>query len=308
MSGPYTIYTVGQKDRGKRLDLFLHERIPGLSRSRIQAAIHQRVGLSWGVEPRPSARVRPGGKVSVGYTPLVESPLEVSIPVLAREPGWLAVNKPAGMPVHPVNHTRENSLIKILRRQEGTDELRLAHRLDGETSGVLLIAGDAGTARKLSMAFEQGKIHKEYLALVHGRVERDEGRVSSWIGRASDSRVHVRLGVTGDGKRAETRWRVERRLGDRTLLRVFPRTGRRHQIRVHLAAMGHPLLGDILYGRPDEDYLDLIRGIRDVREQEGGPRRHLLHSERLVLPETFGRGKTGITAPLPEDFLEALDS
>jgi len=134
-------------------------------------------------------------------------------------------------------------------------------------------------------------------------VENDEGRIDVPIGAATDSKVYVRR-EAGTGQPANTAWRVERRFGDRTLLRVLPETGRRHQIRVHLAAIGHPILGDILYGRPDEDYLDLVRGTRDARHTEGGPLRQLLHCERLVFPDpgASDHGSIEVRAPLPDDF------
>jgi 23S rRNA-/tRNA-specific pseudouridylate synthase len=104
-----------------------------------------------------------------------------------------------------------------------------------------------------------------------------------------------------------TRWRVLRRLSGGTLLRLFPETGRRHQLRVHLAALGHPILGDILYGRPDADYLDLVTGSRDARREAGAPARQLLHCERLVFPDPAGRAEVEVVAPVPSDFAALLD-
>jgi 23S rRNA pseudouridine1911/1915/1917 synthase len=301
MSEPTTRYVVGKRDAGKRLDQYLHEKIPGLSRTRIQRAIRDRVELSWGVRARPSTPVRPGGEVRVGYTPLDEVLRRIDLPVLVRREGWLAVDKPPGIPVHPVNRIRENSLIRVLRRQEGNDSLRLAHRLDAETSGVLLVAADAATSARLSTAFMNGEVHKEYLAVVAGRVSEERGTINLPIGDARDSRVYVRL-EAGHGKPSSTGWRVERRWDDRTLLRLFPRTGRRHQLRVHLEAIGHPVLGDILYGRTDDDYLRLVSGEGDVRLEEGGPRRQLLHCARLSFPDPAGAGTVEVEAPLPVDF------
>jgi 23S rRNA pseudouridine1911/1915/1917 synthase len=296
MSEPRTVFGVGERDRGKRLDRFLHEHIPGLSRARIQRAIEARVTLSWGVTARASTPVRPGGEVRVGYTPIVEEIRDVAIPVIARGPGWLAVDKPSGIPVHPVNTVRENTIIRMLRRQEGDEGLRLCHRLDRETTGVLLIAEDAPTASALSTAFERGKVRKDYVAIVRGVVKDDEGVIDLSIGDASGSRVFVRRAIRDDGERAVTRWRVERRLPGATLLRLFPETGRRHQLRVHLEAIGHPILGDALYGRDDRDYLDLVAGTRDARVEGGGPRRQLLHCARLALAEI------DVEAPVPADF------
>ena len=301
MSEPQTVYVVGKRDRGKRLDQFLHERIPGLSRARIQRAIRERVTLSWGVPARPARPVIPGGEVRIGFTPIRETPLDTHLPILASGEGWLAVDKPPGIPVHPVNKVRENSLIRMLRRQEGRENLRLVHRLDRETSGVLLVAEDPRTSRALATAFERGAVHKEYLALVAGVMQQDRGVIEVPIGEAAGSHVYVRL-QAGSGKPALTRWRVERRYAASTLVRLFPRTGRRHQLRVHLEAIGHPVLGDILYGRPDQDYLDMVRGVRDARKEEGGPLRQLLHCARMVFPDPAGDGTLEVNAPLPADF------
>ena len=306
MSEPTTLFRVGKREHGKRLDHFLHERIPGLSRTRIQRAIRERVTLSWGVEARPSTTVRPGGEVRIGYTPLPETLLAIPIPILETGPGWMAVNKPSGIPVHPVNKVRENSLIRILRRQEGRETLRLAHRLDRETSGALLIAEDTPTARSLSLAFMRGEVHKEYLALVDGTPSGERGRIALPIGDALGSQIYLKL-EAGHGKPSITDWQVEARFGDRTLLRLFPRTGRRHQLRVHLAAIGHPILGDLLYGRPEADYLALVRGEGDPRLSDGGPARQLLHCARMVFRDPRGDVTVQVEAPLPADFVARLD-
>ena len=312
MSEPVTRFVVGKREGGKRLDQFLHERIPGVSRTRIQKAIRERVTLSWEAKPRPSTPVRPGEEVNVGYTPIEETPLDIELEILEVGKGWLAVNKPPGIVVHPVNKVRENSLIRLLRRQEGDDGLRLAHRLDRETSGVLLVASDAPTASVLSTAFMNGGVHKEYLALVRGVVEADRGQIALPIGDDDSSAIYVkrsaRAGHEGpdapDSQAALTEWQVESRLSDRTLLRLFPRTGRRHQLRVHLAAIGHAILGDILYGRPDGHYLNLVRGAGDERDKDGGPKRQLLHCARLEFADPTSGDAVTVDAPLPADFGE----
>ena len=307
MSEPITVYGVGPRDGGKRLDRFLHERIPGLSRGRIQSAIRDRVTLSWGVKARPATPVRSGGRVEIGWTPLPEVIRDVPIPVCARGAGWMAVDKPAGIPVHPVNTVRENSLIRMLRRQEGIASLRLCHRLDRETSGVLLVAENAATARALSTAFERGDVGKEYLALVRGEVEAERGTIDAPLAAARASRVWVRREAGGEGEGAVTDWVVARRLPGRTLLRVFPRTGRRHQIRVHLASIGHPVDGDLLYGRPDADYLGVVSGGEDPRASSGGPLRQLLHCARLDFPSpSRPGGRERVEAPIPADMAAAL--
>jgi 23S rRNA pseudouridine1911/1915/1917 synthase len=293
-----TRIAIGPRDGGKRLDRFLRERIPGLSRTRIQAAIRERVALSWGVRPRPATPVRPGGVVRIEPRPSAEQPIDPGIPILACGSGFVAVDKPAHVPVHPVNGVVENSLIRMLRRQLAAPGLRLAHRLDRETTGVLLVAQDAHTARLLGCAFQDGRVGKEYVALVAGDLRGESGSIGLPIGPASRSRVAVRL-ETGHGRPALTHWRVERRLAGATLLRLFPETGRRHQLRVHLAAIGHPIRGDLLYGRSDEEYFSVVRGERP-RE---GPPRHLLHCARLRFPDPAGGPHVEVAAPLPQDLL-----
>ena len=305
MSEPETLFTVGPRDRGKRLDLFLKERIPGLSRARLQEAIRTRITLSWPAAVRPATPVRPGERVRIGWVPLPEEPLALELPVLARGQDWLAVDKPAGIPVHPVNRVRENSLIRLLRRQEGVESLRLVHRLDRETTGVLLVAATLEAARALALAFERGRVRKEYVALVRGELAQEAGEIDLPIGDRAGRKVFVRR-EAGTGASARTRWAVERRLPGHTLLRLFPETGRRHQLRVHLAAVGHPILGDILYGRPDRDYLDMVRGTRDARREEGAPPRQLLHCVRLDFSDPTSGTLRTVEAPLPADFLAAL--
>ena len=302
MSEPPTTFLVGKRDAGKRLDRFLGEKIPGLSRTRIQQAIHERVSLSWDVAARPSTTVRTGGEVYIAYRELNETLLEIEIPVIARGAGWLCVDKPAKVPVHPVNKVLENSLIRMLRRQEGDPALRLTHRLDAETTGALVVAADTERARHLSRSFYKDLVHKEYLAWVAGEVQSERGQIDLPIGDHPDSKVYVRLrAAEGMDKPSSTRWVVERREDERTLLRLFPKTGRRHQLRVHLEAIGHPILGDPLYGRPDADYLARVRGEPDPRLEEDGPQRLMLHCARMTFPDPNGTGIVEVDAVLPED-------
>jgi 23S rRNA pseudouridine1911/1915/1917 synthase len=157
----------------------------------------------------------------------------------------------------------------------------------------------------------KGGVHKEYLALVAGAVTGERGRIALPIGDDDDSVIYVKR-VAGVGQPSLTEWQVEWRAPDpstgsgqaRTLLRLFPRTGRRHQLRVHLAAIGHPILGDILYGRPDGHYLELVKSGVDSRARDHGPRRQLLHCARLEFTDPAAKETVVVEAPLPEDFRE----
>jgi 23S rRNA pseudouridine1911/1915/1917 synthase len=300
VSEPVARFAVGKRDAGKRLDHFLHQRIPGLSRTRIQQAIRERVRLSWDVQPRASTSVRAGGEVTIEPRPRCEPPLDLRLVILARGAGWLAVDKPPNLPVHPVHNTVDNTVIRMLREQQSDPGLRLVHRLDSETSGVLLVASEVDSSRHLAGEFMQRRVGKQYLALVGGDLRPDAGTIDAPIGPARNSRVWARQ-EAGHGKTARTDWRVERRFGDRTLVRLYPTTGRRHQLRVHLTELGHPIQGDIIYGRPDGDYLRLTRGEGDVR-LAGGPRRQLLHCCRLDFADPSGHGICTVESPLPSDF------
>ncbi len=302
MSDPILEFVVGPKDRGKRLDKFLSERIPGLSRTRIQNVIEKRVTLSWPAEPRPARAVQPGGVVRIEPRPSVEVVRSYDIPVLQRGEGWLAVEKPAGVLVHPVRDVVENSLIRTLRRQESDPDLRLVHRLDGETSGVMIVARDRPTAAHFAGAFERGEVHKEYLAWVRGEMDQEQGTIEGAIGHDETSKIYVRQAVVKQGgKIAVTDWKVENRRPRTTLLRLFPQQGRRHQLRVHLESIGHPIVGDVMYGRPDEDYLDWISRIRDPRKEAGEPSRHLLHCACLRVTAPEG-GELDLISEPPGDF------
>ncbi|HLG20481.1 MAG TPA: pseudouridine synthase [Bdellovibrionota bacterium] len=155
-----TVWIIGERFRGWRLDHFLAEQIPKLSRSRIQKIIPERISVSWADAATPSTRVRVGGSVTAGFPRLFEVPQEYNFYILHEDDELLAVDKPAGLVVHPTNACRTNSLIEAIRRERNDAEIRLVHRLDRETSGVVLLAKSADAARRWGRALQQKRLQK----------------------------------------------------------------------------------------------------------------------------------------------------
>jgi 23S rRNA pseudouridine1911/1915/1917 synthase len=280
------------------------------SRSQVQRLI--RAGLVT-VGSRPARKA--GEAVETGEVIAVRverqelraTPESLPLEIVYEDADLLAVNKPAGMVVHVGAGVKSGTLVNALLHHIGSlstagGDLRpgIVHRLDRMTSGLMIVAKNNFTHRQLAAQFKSRTIHKTYTALVHGRVESDRGEIRKPVGRDPRRRVRMKAGGLRP-REALTVYRVLRRYPRFTLLEAKPHTGRTHQIRVHLSATGHPVVGDTLYGAPARFHL----GGREVKTLE----RNFLHASGLEFQHPRTGQSVTLKAPLPgdlEDFLGAL--
>ena len=284
---------VGPEAAGERLDVFLAAHTG--SRAAAQRLIDAGAVTVDGA-PRPKRHVLHGGeRVEVGELPAEPEPEAAEAPfeIAWQDDHLLVVDKPAGVVVHPARGNRTGTLAQALRGLakggEDPDRAGIVHRLDRDTSGLLLVARTEQAYDALRAQMRARAITREYLALVEGRPPAREGTIDAPLGR--DRRVRTKISSdTDEGKPAVTHFEVERALPHSTLLRVRLETGRTHQIRAHLLAIGHPVLGDPEYGKPGY-----------------GLERQFLHAERLALAHPITGAPLDLRSPLPEDLRAALE-
>jgi 23S rRNA pseudouridine1911/1915/1917 synthase len=290
-------FTVGKG--GPRLDVYLTERLPGVSRAAVQRLIKDGNVQVNGKAERPSYRTEPGDVIHARIPPSV--PLDAAaedmgLQVLHEDRDIIVVNKPAGLAVHPAPGNLEHTLVNGLLAQVddlssigGVERPGIVHRLDKDTSGIIIVAKNDTAHRALARQFEDRETLKEYVALVRGYPQPAEGIIDAAVGRDHNNRK--RMAITVGGRNAVTRYRTIARFHGCTLLEVHPETGRTHQIRVHMAAIGHAIVGDSLYGgRTSISTLD----------------RQFLHARKLTVRHpTTGEAMT-FTAPLFPDLARVL--
>jgi 23S rRNA pseudouridine1911/1915/1917 synthase len=311
-------FRVDEALAGQRLDHFLLRKIPRLSRTKLQRIIETALTRSSGGPTKPSASVMAKEEIVIRQRARPEPPCPRWFDVLHDDPSVLVVDKPAGLPVHASAKFYFNTLTRLLLERYPDQPLQIAHRLDRETSGCLVIARGKAAAAWLKTAFCEKRVSKAYLAIVHGDPpwpDSDDGIDSPahtidaplMLVAQDRVRVGVRMEVRPDGLASVTRVSVVRRVGDRTLVRCVPLTGRQHQIRAHLAWAGHPVVGDKLYAHGDEAFAEYCaRGLTEELRIRFELPRQALHAAVITFPHPATRRSMTIESSLPVELASYL--
>lgn len=300
---PHRVVPVPDRGAGRRLDVFLQLRFPDWSRSTIARYIRSGHVVSDRRGLKPSSTLQEGEVLRVyipGIAPLDAAP---PMPPVLHEDDWLlALDKPAGLIMHPVGQKWAWGLVGVVRRARPDAAIDLSHRLDRDTSGVVVLTKHPDANRAIKQAFMDRKVGKVYWALVRGVPAWDETVCDAPLGTALASAVMLRQGVNPAGAPSKTRFKVIHRLEHHALVACKPVTGRTHQIRAHLEHLGFPILGDKLYGQPDDVFLEILdHGVTDrVREVVRFPR-HALHARSIAFPHPRTGQILRVRAPLPPD-------
>jgi 23S rRNA pseudouridine1911/1915/1917 synthase len=321
-SRPTQAFSVPAEAAGQRLDQWLVSQIPDVSRVRVQQLIEQKKILVKGISPKPSMKLRGGEEIvitgEVELPPLKAFPEDIPLDVVYEDESIAVINKPAGMSVHAGSGKNEagnrgtmvNALLhRFNRLSQLGGELRpgIVHRLDKETSGLVLVAKSDLAHRKLAEQFSRREVKKTYIALVHGWMKTSHGTINAPISRdlVRRARMTTRRGLhSRPGREAITHWKVKEQIegqhGKFSLLEVRIETGRTHQIRVHLASIGHPVAGDTLYGAPGpESYLG-------TRSEVASLDRNFLHAFEIQFQHPISSRGLSFQQALPAELIEFL--
>lgn len=307
-------FVVKARMQGKRIDAYLAARFPDYSRSVVQKVIDADAVEVNGQKVKASYRVRLGDEIRVWLPDLGDDapvPEDIPLSLVHEDEAFVVVNKPPAMVVHPAKGNWSGTLVNALQFHfdrlssvGGEERPGIVHRLDRDTSGLLIVAREDRAHRALAAQFEARTVKKEYLAIVSGVMSRDSDYIEKPIGPHPTHREKMAIRRPEDGAReAVTFYEVVERFRAHTLVRCLPRTGRTHQIRVHLTHVGHPIVADKLYASRDR----LTRG--DV---EGGDSdevlmgRQALHAHQLWFEHPKSGERLHFLAPVPEDFERAL--
>lgn len=310
-SVPSNILTPKVEDAGKRLDAFLAEQIDGWSRSRLQKLIENGDVLVNEKDAKPSYKIREGDEIDIDLTeapPERFEPENIPLDIVFEDEYLAVINKPAGMVVHPgagiTSGTLANAIAWHFEIRDPQSAIRnrigIVHRLDKQTSGLIVVAKDEQTHEALAEQFRNREVFKSYVALVHGSPHENKGTIDRPIAR--DRWHRTKMTVAANGRHALSIWKVRQRFEKFTLVDVEIKTGRTHQIRVHLASINHPVVGDETYNEGRDNTIadqQIKKAVQDLG-------RFFLHAERL----SFTHPKTGerleFSQPLPPELAEFL--
>lgn len=305
-------FSVPEDSAGQRLDAFLASQIEGWSRARLQRLIEEGDVLVNRRVSKPSYKLRANDEIEAELTSLPTAtfkPEDIAIEVVYEDDDLIVVNKAAGMVVHPAAGSASGTLANALAfhfqnlsTAAGAARPGIVHRLDKDTSGLLVVAKTEAAHENLADQFRARDVFKSYVALVHGQVGKDRGEIDQPIAR--DPRHRTRMAVVRDGRPALSVYRARERFERFTLLDIEPKTGRTHQIRVHLAWIKHPVVGDETYGSGRDNTVADPK----IRGRIAKLDRHFLHAEKLG----FRHPKTGeqmnFNAPLSIELKELVDA
>jgi 23S rRNA pseudouridine1911/1915/1917 synthase len=309
-SSSITLNALGE-DAGKRLDIYLAERIDGWSRSRLQRLIEAEDVLVNDAATKPSYKVREGDEVEVELVdiPVAQfEPEDIPLDIVFEDEYLAVINKPAGMVVHPGAGVHGGTLANAIAFRFGTNEggtgsnrPGIVHRLDKDTSGLIVVAKTEQIQEALSDQFRDREVYKRYIALVHGSLDQNAGSIDAPIGRNKHNRL--RMKVAAHGRSALTLWNVRNRYDKFTLLNVEIKTGRTHQIRVHMAYINHPVVGDEVYNEGRDNTIADI----DVRNAVRSLGRFFLHAEKLSFTHPVSGARMEFQQAMPIELTNLLD-
>jgi 23S rRNA pseudouridine1911/1915/1917 synthase len=307
------VFWVNPEQEGLRLDVFLAKANSSFSRSQIQAAIEDGDVALNGKAFKAGRRLKAGDKVELKIKPAVEAVAvaqEISLNIVYEDAFLIVVNKPAGMVVHPAPGNPDNTLVNALlfHCQDlsgigGILRPGIVHRLDKETSGLIVAAKSDDSHRRLSAQFAKRDVFKKYAALVWGDVKGASGDIFLSVGRHPKDRKKMST-KSRHGKEALTLWKVRERFGLATLLDIEIKTGRTHQIRVHLSERGWPVIGDAVYGSPAK-----CQNVKNaaLKAQIKSLSHQMLHAAELSFLHPQSQERMVFTAPFPEDMQGLID-
>lgn len=306
--------SVSPSESGERLDIFLSKKGVFVTRSRVKRAIDEGQVRVNGTEPKPACRLKMGDMVIVRREEPKEcdlAPEEIPLDIIYEDAHILVVNKPYGMVVHPAAGNRSGTLVNALLFHcgdlsgiGGVKRPGIVHRLDKDTSGLMVVAKSDEVHTGLAKQFKEHLVKKTYRVLVHGDMKDEEGVIDLSIGRHPVDRKKMSTN-SRRGKESLTRWSVEERYNIATLLAVRIETGRTHQIRVHLNAIGYPIVGDAVYGNSKKRIEAVKDNIRQVALRK--IRRQALHSSKLCFHHPITGDLMDFSSPLPDDMAQVCD-